>query len=425
MFLYPLFDFQNMALKPLNAAAKLTSEALASPFSPLSISPISKYFFSQLSDFEHSTRSHDKPRFNILSTKFRADAVAVHEQIIETGPFHKLLRFKRTSENPSISQHIEQDPKVLIVTPMAGHFSTLMRGTVEAMLPSHDVYITDWTDAKLVPLSNGFFDLEDQIDLLITMIRRIGPDVHVIGVSQASVAVLAACSLMAQDSDTCQPCTMTLIGGPIDARDRASALSCQAKDHSLSWFRQHQIQMIPAYYPGAFRLVYPGYMQLMDRMSLTMNNQFAERTKYFMHLVSGDDDTPEAHEVLYDDFLSTMDVPEEFYIQFVERAYQRCDFPNGSFSFRGQKVDPAAITKTALLTIEGEQDDLSPPGQTRAALDLCTGLPAHMKQAHMEIGIGHYGIFSGRKWRNNIQPILHKFIRAHAAVGEMGLAENE
>lgn len=415
MFQYHLLDLQNIALAPWSNAARLAAAWLQSPFCPLGYTEAGRSLAAANTLFEQATRTYKKPSFGLTETKFRSDPVSVNEEIVWSSPFCNLLHFARKAAVESTQAHIEQDPRVLIVTPMAGHFATLMRGTVEAMLPSHDVYITDWADAKMVPLNAGFFDLEDQIETIINMMTELGPNLHVIGICQASLSALCAASILAVRDDAAQPATMTLIGGPIDARNKAAVLSEVAQDHSLSWFRKNQIQFVPPYYPGAFRMVYPGAQQLLDRMALTLDRHVTKQIKYFQHLVRGDDDAARNHEEFYDEFLSVMDITEEFYIQLVERAYQRCDLPNNCFTWRGQKVDPAAITKTALLTIEGELDDLSPPGQTRAALELCSGIPAEKKHAHLEISVGHYGIFNGRRWRNNIQPLIHKFIREHTA----------
>jgi poly(3-hydroxybutyrate) depolymerase len=421
MFLYPFLDLQNWALAPWNTAARASLMALTTPLMlPFSTAPFMMPLLSGIDFFEKYSRRSSKPSFGIHQTVFRGETVRIKEEVILSHPFYTIKHFKRVINEEKvadhISLHIQQDPKVLIVTPMSGHFSTLMRGTVEALLPSHNVYITDWVDAKLVPLSDGYFDLEDQIECVLKAIKAIGPDTHIIGISQASLTVFCAVSLLAQDDGPHQPRSITLIGGPIDARKNASLLSEKARTMSLSDIRLAHMQMVPSYYAGAMRPVYPGPLQLLDRMSMTLDRHVTEQAKYFQHLVRGDDDDAEAHTKFYDEFLAVMDVPEEFYIQFVERAYQRHDLPNGSFTFRGRRVDPSAITKTALLTVEGELDDLSPAGQTRAAHDLCPRLPAHMKQAYLEINVGHYGVFSGRKWRNNIQPAIHNFIRAHCPV---------
>ena len=424
MFLYQLLDLQNLALAPWNAGARHVESFLRSPFLPLSYTEMGRFLAAHAGLFERGTRRFTKPAFNITECKFRGEPIEVSEETVFETPFCKLLHFRRAAHHPDIAQRTLNDPNVLIVTPMSGHFSTLMRGTVEAMLPAHNVYITDWQDAKMIPLAEGFFDLEDQIELIMNAIKTLGPELHVIGISQASLSVLCACALLAEQPDQA-PLTMTLIGGPIDARGRAAVISELAQEHSLSWFRKTQIQLVPFYYPGAFRMVYPGTMQLLDRMSMTLDRHVKEQMKYYQHLVRGDDDAAEVHETFYNEFLAVMDVPEEFYLQLVERAFQRCDLPNGSFTWRGKKVDLAAITKTALLTVEGERDDLSPPGHTRAALDMCTNLGAEKKKAHLEIDVGHYGVFNGRKWRNNIQPMIHKFIREHSMPTQGTAAANE
>lgn len=414
MFQYHLLDLQNIAMAPWSQAARFATAWLQWPLSPFGASDTGRSLAALTTLYAQATRTYDKPAFNLGQTKFRGDPIAVKEVTRWASPFCKLLNFQRTADSAGSQDRLNQDPRVLIVTPMAGHFATLMRGTVEAMLPSHDVYITDWVDAKMVPLNDGFFDLEDQIETVIQIIEELGPNLNVIAISQASLTALCAASILAAQSHVAQPGTLTLLGGPIDARNKAAVLSEVAQTTPLSWFRKTQIQFVPPYYPGAFRMVYPGAQQLLDRMALTLDRHVTEQIKYYQHLVRGDDDAAKNHEEFYEEFLAVMDVTEEFYIQLVERAYQRCDLPNNCFTWRGQKVDPAAITKTALLTVEGELDDLSPPGQTRAALDLCTGLASNKKRAHLEIAVGHYGIFNGRRWRNNIQPMIHKFIREHA-----------
>jgi poly(3-hydroxybutyrate) depolymerase len=364
--------------------------------------------------FEHTARTYKKPCYSIPEVKFRGETLSVKEKIVDARSFCNLIHFSRTAKNESIADRLKDDPKVLIVAPMSGHFATILRGTVESMLPSHDVYITDWIDAKMVPLSEGFFDLEDQIEYVMALMEKLGPDLHVLTIAQASLTCLCATALLAAKDSDKQPYSLTMIGGPIDTRNRNGVLSEFARSRPLSWLRQKQIQLVPFYYPGALRMVYPGLGQLRHRMALTINPQAQEQYKYFEHLVRGDEESKENHKIFYEEFLSVMDVPEEFYIQLMERAYQRCDLPNGSFTWRGEKVDLEAIHKTALMAIEGELDDLSPAGQTKAALDLCVNLPGNKKKAHLEISVGHYGVFNGRRWRNNIQPKIHHFIREHA-----------
>lgn len=421
MFLYQLRDLQLAALTPWHLAARSCAQTLRAGLAvPFPGSEWLRTLAASATLLERNTRRYDRPTFDIKTTKFRGEPLEVKETVVDASTFCRLVHFERVSDHPDLTSHAGRDPKVLIVTPLSGHFATLMRGTVEAMLPSHNVYITDWVDAKMIPAAMGSFDLEDQIELLMRLIRLLGPDVHIIAISQASVCVLSAIALLAKAEVPMEPRSMTLIGGPVEAR-RAYCLQQEtALGRPLSWYRDNQIQMVPVGYPGAFRSVYPGFMQLEDRMAMTLDRHLDEQAKYFKHLVRGDDDAAEVHEKFYDEFLAVMDVPAELYLQYVERFYQRCELADGTMTFRGQKIDLSAIRKTALLTVEGELDDLSPPGQTMAAHDLCLNLPAKMKQAHLEIGTGHYGVFSGRKWRNNIQPIIHKFIRVHSLAVEEG-----
>lgn len=412
MFIYQLRDMQLAAMTPLRLWALATSQALSNPLVPQN--DFLRHVAAGATMLERNTRLYDKPSFSIYKTRFRGTPVEVRETAIDSNAFCHLLYFKRYAANPAITAHMQNDPKVLIVTPLSGHFATLMRGTVEAMLPAHNVFITDWVDAKMVPAALGRFNMDDQIAYLMDIIRKLGPDLHIVAISQASYATLAAISLLAAQDDPAQPRSMTLIGGPIDASRGYVSLREMALEHSMDWFKEMQVQLVPPYYPGAFRAVYPGFMQLQDRMSLTLDRHLTEQLKYFHHLVRGDDDAAETHERFYDEFLAIMDVPAEHYLQYVQMAYRDCALAHGTYIWNGTKVDPSAIRRTALLTVEGELDDLSPAGQTFAAHDLCTNLPQEMKQAHLEIGVGHYGVFSGKKWRTNIQPVIHKFIRTHS-----------
>lgn len=414
MFLYHLRDMQLAALVPWHLAAVTAQKTLLSPLAPFAQSEMGKAFSAQMKMLERATRFYDRPSFNIRHTKFRGEPIRVKETTIDANAFCRLVHFERAPDNAEIRARAAGDPRVLIVTPLSGHFATLMRGTVEAMLPSHNVIITDWTDAKMIPMALGKFNLEDQISLLMGMIRKLGPDLHIVAISQASVVTLSAVALLAEHKEEAQPRTLTLIGGPIDARKAYAVQYELAQNHPLSWFYENQVQLVPPYYPGAFRPVYPGFMQLQDRMNLTLDRHLTEQIKYFYHLVRGDEDAIADHENFYDEFLAVMDVPAELYLQYVDCFYKRADLAEGNFTWYGNKVDLSTIRKTAILTIEGEQDDLSPPGQTMAVHELCPNLPAEMKRAHLEIGVGHYGVFSGRKWRNNIQPEIHKFIRVHS-----------
>lgn len=395
--------------------AQATRQSLNSPMHPLSYTAMGQIMAANAELFEMTSEPVAKPSFGIHTTKFRGEPIKVQELSMSKMPFADLVFFERISKNPDVIQHMKKDPKVLIVPPLLGHYATLMRDTVKDMLPSHNVFIIDWADAKKVPLSEGYFDLDDQIDYLIKVIKKLGPNVHIIGVSQASLAVFCACALLASDDDKSQPRSMSLLAGPIDTRNSGCVIAESAKHCSMSWYRKNQIEMVPFYYPAAFRRVYSGDTQLMHRMSMVMGSDVTEKIKYFHYLTRGDDDTPEALQRLYKEFLAVMDVPEEFYLQLMERAYKNCDLPNNAYVWHGKKVDPTAITKTAIFTVEGELDDLSPQGHTSAALAMCTNLDDSKKKSHLEIGIRHYGLFTGRRWRNNIQPLIHSFIRTHAS----------
>lgn len=425
MFFYQLRDLQLAALAPWHLAALAMQNAVCGPFSLFSETPWGRGLSSGLSMFERASRPYAKPLFGIKETKFRGESIEVGEEALLRSPFCRLVHFTRESENISILEHAQADPRLLIVAPLSGHFATLLRGTVEAMLPSHNVYITDWADAKMVPLLAGNFDLEDQIEELIRILRFLGPSLHVLSVGEAGFPTLCALSLLAAADDPMEVLSLTLLGGPIDQACAVSPLSELALSHPMSWFQETKIDLVPPYYPGAFRAVYPGFVQLQDRMSLPLDGGIVEQIKHFEHLTRGDEETPQAHERLYDEFTSVMDVPAEYYLQYTEKVYQQNALASGSLTWRGRRVDPAALRRTALLAVEGDMDDLAPPGQTRAALALCSGVPAEAKQAHLEIDVGTYGLFSGRKWRNNIQPVVHKFIRLHAlAASDSGGAVN-
>ncbi|MDX2028918.1 MAG: polyhydroxyalkanoate depolymerase [Alphaproteobacteria bacterium] len=407
MLLYHIHDWQHAALAPFRFAAEAAQVAFQNPLFPASNTHFGRAIAAGAELFERTTRRFSKPSFGLHTTKIHREPVTVEEEIVLTKPFCRLLHFKR---------HVQaSDPRVLIVAPMSGHHATLLRGTVEAMLPDHDVYITDWLDAKMVPLSQGKFDLEDYISYLMEFVRHLGPGTHMMAVCQPAVPVFCAVSLLAQMDDPAQPQSMILMGGPIDTRQGKTVVTEVAEKRPMEWFENTVIHAIPFYYPGAYRLVYPGFIQLNGFVSMNVERHIGEHVKLFQNLVKGDDESATAHRKFYDEYLSVMDVTAEFYLQTVERVFKNHDLPKGTFTWHGQLVTPEAIKKTALLTVEGELDDISAPGQTRPALDLCTGLGPDMKKAHLQIGVGHYGIFNGRKWRESILPVVRNFIRDHNA----------
>jgi len=406
MLLYHFHDWHRAAMTPFRLAAEATQVAFKNPYFLPTHTPFGRVMAAGAELFERTTRHFLKPEFGLKSTKSYGEVVAVDEEVVMAKPFCDLVHFKRHTES--------LDPRVLIVAPMSGHYATLLRGTVEAMLPDHDIYITDWNDAKMVPLAEGSFDLEDYISYVIDFIRFLGPDVHLVAVCQPAPAVLCAVSLLAEMDDPAQPRSMTLMGGPIDTRVAKTIVTETADKHDMNWFRRTVIHSLPFYYPGARRLVYPGFLQLHGFMSMNIERHIGEHFKLFKHLVRGDDESATAHRKFYDEYLSVMDTTAEFYLQTIERIFKTHDLPKGTFSWHGRLVKPSLIKKTALLTVEGELDDISAPGQTRCALDLCSGLSANMKKAHLQIGVGHYGIFNGRKWREFVLPVLRNFMREHS-----------
>jgi poly(3-hydroxybutyrate) depolymerase len=348
--------------------------------------------------------SHQRPDFGITSTIVKGREVAVVEEAALRHPFCTLTHFRKES-GPS-------QPRVLLVAPLSGHFATLLRGTVETLLPDHDVWIADWINARSVPLSYGRFDLDDYIDLVVDFLRHLGPGAHVIAVCQPAVPVLAAVALLAADKDPVQPKSMTLMGGPIDTRVAPTQVNVLATSHPLEWFERTVIETVPARYPGAFRRVYPGFLQLAGFMTMNLDRHVTAHFDLFKHLVRGDGESAEATTRFYDEYCSVMDLPADFYLQTIERVFQEHALPLGTFESRGRPVAPAAIKKTALLTVEGEKDDICAPGQTIAAHDLCTGIPVAKKHNHLQPQVGHYGVFNGKRWRTEIYPKVRDFIRA-------------
>jgi poly(3-hydroxybutyrate) depolymerase len=348
--------------------------------------------------------SHQRPDFNIATTVVNGREVAVAEEAVLRHPFCTLVHFKKAS---SVRQ-----PRVLLVAPLSGHFATLLRGTVETLLPDHDVWIADWINARNVSLAYGRFDLDDYIDLVADFLRHIGPGAHVIAVCQPAVPVLAAVALLAADNDPVQPKSMTLMGGPIDTRVAPTQVNLLATSRPLEWFERSVIETVPARYPGAFRRVYPGFLQLAGFMTMNLDRHVTAHFDLFKHLVRGDGESAEATRRFYDEYCSVMDLPADFYLETIRRVFQEHALPLGTFESRGRLVEPAAIEKTALLTVEGEKDDICAAGQTIAAHDLCTGIPGSKKANHLQPQVGHYGVFNGKRWRNEIYPKVRDFIRA-------------
>jgi len=406
--LYHLYDLHHAAMTPLRLLAEATQQTFQNPFLPASYTKVGRAVAAGAELIERTTRRWGKPEFGLPTTRINRRDVAVTERVVLERPFGNLVNFERAVPH--------DDPKLLLVAPMSGHYATLLRGTVQALMQHHDVYVTDWHDAKLIPLSRGRFDLEDYTDYVMDFIRHLGPNTHVMAVCQPAVPTLAAAALMAQLDDPCQPASMTLMGGPINTAAAPTVVTKLAEDKDISWFERNVISSVPFYYPGAMRQVYPGFVQLTGFMSMNLDRHVGEHFKLFKHLVRGDGDSAEGHRKFYDEYLSVMDLTAEFYLQTVNQVFQERALPTGRMKWRGLTVDPSAIEKTALLTVEGELDDISAPGQTIAAHDLCRNIPEAKKHNHLQKGVGHYGIFNGRKWREEIEPRVRRFILENDAV---------
>ncbi len=400
--LYDAYEMQRSLLAGASTLANLGADWLNNPANPMSYSQMGPIMASALDVFAHASALRGKPEFGIETTTVEGRQVAVTEEIVLRKPFGQLKRFRR--------EGIESGPRLLIVAPMSGHYATLLRGTVERMLPGHDVYITDWRDAKLVPLSDGKFDLDDYVDYLIEFLEHIGPGAHMLAVCQPAVPAYGAAALMSADKNPCRPRTLTMMGGPIDTRKAPTEVNTVATQRPHAWFKSNVIVTVPYLYPGAGRRVYPGFLQLAGFMAMNFGNHMVSHWGMFRHLVAGDGEGADATKDFYDEYRAVCDMTEEFYLQTIDVVFQRHALPEGEMMHRGRRVDPAAITDIALLAIEGERDDISGIGQTRAALDISTGLDAKRKRYHLAKGVGHYGIFNGSKWRNKIAPIVEQWI---------------
>jgi poly(3-hydroxybutyrate) depolymerase len=404
--LYNAYELQRNWMAGASAMATAGVELLQNPANPFAYFGGGPVLASALDVFAHAAAPRGKPAFGLDSTTIDGRTVPIIETIEGQKTFGQLKHFVRDGAG-------EGAPKLLIVAPMSGHFATLLRGTVERMLPGHDVYITDWRDARNVPLSQGGFDLDDYIDYLVGWLEHIGPGAHMLAVCQPSVPSYAAVSLMSASNHPCLPRTLTMMGGPIDTREAPTAVNTLAVERPLSWFKQNVVATVPMNYPGGGREVYPGFLQLAGFMSMNLGNHLLSHWAMFKHLVEGADESADATKRFYDEYRSVCDMTAEFYLQTVEHVFQKHSLPKGEFMHRGSLIDPGAITKVALLAVEGEKDDISGLGQTRAALKIATHLPETMKQYYVAPGVGHYGIFNGSKWRNVIAPVVEDWIRQH------------
>ncbi len=412
--LYQLHEMQRALLTPFAHFADATAQLFSNPYSPLAYTPISRRMAAGYELLYRLGKDYEKPAWGLPTTTVNGVAMAVTEKVALARPFCKLIHFERT---PTVAVDdaapMAADPTVLLVAPLSGHHATLLRDTVRTLITQHDVYVTDWVDARMVPQSAGPFHLADYVDYIRDFIRELGPEVHVISVCQPTVPVLAAVSLMASEHDPKLPRSMIMMGGPIDPRKSPTQVNNLATTKPYSWFENQLIHRVPPRFPGAGRKVYPGFLQHAGFVTMNPDRHLNSHYDFYLDLLRGDDDDAEAHRRFYDEYNAVLDMPAEYYLDTIQTVFQEFQLPRGTWKVHGKLVKPADIESVALLTIEGELDDISGSGQTRAAQDLCSGIPAANKRHFTAPACGHYGIFSGRRWRQIISPKIAEFIREH------------
>ena len=403
--LYYLHEAQRMAMLPARMFAQAVKSGAHHLWNPFLETPFGRSLTATADVFEQVTRRYGKPDWDLPATEIDGKSVPVTEEVLIKRTYCHLLHFRRDAER--------HDPKLLIAAPLSGHFATLLRGTVEAMLPDHEVYITDWQDCRMIPVTSDRFNLDDYIDYLVDFLHFLGPNTHVLAVCQPSVPVLAAVSVMSAWGDFCAPATMTLIGGPIDTRKSPTAVNKLAESQPIEWYERNVIATVPPPYPGMMRKVYPGFIQLTNFISMNYERHLASLGELFDHLVEGDEEEAEKKRSFYEEYLAVMDLPAEFYLQTVKTVFQDHALPKGEMTSRWHPVNPERIVRTAIMCVEGELDDISGVGQTKAALELAVNLAPERKAYHLQKGAGHYGVFNGGKWRRDIAPAIKRFIRDH------------
>ena len=409
--LYHLYETQRALMAPFSEFASATAKLYDHPLSPFAHTPWAQRVSAGFDLLHRLAKEYEKPAFGITSATVHGSNVAVQEQVALAKPFCRLLRFKRFSDDPATLARMKSQPTVLVVAPLSGHHSTLLRDTVKSLLQDHKVYITDWTDARMVPAEAGPFHLDDYVAYVEEFIRHVGGgEAHVISVCQPTVPVLAAVSLLASRGEK-TPLTMTMMGGPIDARKSPTAVNNLAMNKSHSWFENNVIFRVPQNFPGAGRRVYPGFLQHTGFVAMNPDRHLTSHYDYFLDLIRGDDDSAESHRQFYDEYNAVLDMPAEYYLDTIKTVFQDFALVNGNWVVAGEPVRPQDITRTALLTVEGELDDISGAGQTEAAHGLCTGIPKARSLHYTAEGAGHYGIFSGRRWREMVYPQVRDFIQ--------------
>lgn len=418
--LYWMYEMGHAALNPARALADATRLYFKNPVNPLTHTTYGKSVAAAAELFERSTRRYRQPDWDIAETTVGGERVPVRINTVWERPFCRLLHFERVFTHPPR----RPQPKLVVIAPMSGHYATLLRGTVETLLPNHDVYITEWVDARMVPVSAGRFDLDDYIDYVVSILHMFEGDCHLMAVCQPSVPVLAAVALMEAKNDPYVPHAMVLMGGPIDTRINSNAVNKLAETRGLDWFRSHVITKVPFPHPGFMRDVYPGFLQLHGFMSMNLDRHIEAHRELFLHLVKGDGDSAQKHREFYDEYLAVMDLTAEFYLQTVDTVFIRHSLPKGEMTHRGVPIDPSKITRVALMTVEGENDDISAVGQTEAAQRLCPNIPADLKVHYVQPGVGHYGVFNGSRFRSEIAPRISDFVLSNNGAGHASPAKS-
>jgi poly(3-hydroxybutyrate) depolymerase len=411
--LYQLYESQRALMAPFAEFASASAKLYSHPLSPFTHVPMAQRWAAGFDLMHRLAKEYEKPRFDIQSTTVEGVDVAVQEHVTLEKPFCRLVRFKRFTDHAAVLAHMKSQPTVLVVAPLSGHHATLLRDTIRMLLRDHKVYITDWTDARMVPLDMGPFHLDDYVQYVQEFIRTIGHKVNVISVCQPTVPVLAAVSLMASRGEDTPP-ALVMMGGPIDARLSPTAVNNLAMNKSFDWFENNVIYRVPLNYPGAGRPVYPGFLQHTGFVAMNPDRHLSSHYDYFLDLVRGDEESAEAHRQFYDEYNAVLDMPAEYYLDTIRTVFQDFALVNGTWDVAGERVRPQDITRSALLTIEGELDDISGAGQTKAAHALCTGIPKSRQFHYDAVGAGHYGIFSGRRWREQVYPEVKQFIARYS-----------
>ncbi len=410
--LYQLHELNRSLLNPLIQWAEASSKLFSDPVSPFAYTPFAQPIAAGYELMYRLGKDYAKPHFDISSVNIKGKDVKIIEEVAEEKSFCTLLHFKKDMSAKAYAAL--KQPTILLVAPLSGHHATLLRDTVRSLLVEHDVYITDWRDARMVPLTEGPFHLHDYIYYIQDFIRQLGPNLHVISVCQPTVPVLAAISLMASERDPHLPKSMTMMGGPIDPRKSPTQVNNLATEKPYSWFENQVIHSVPASYPGFGRKVYPGFLQHAGFIAMNPGRHAQSHWDFYMHLREGDNESAEEHRKFYDEYNAVLDMPAEYYLETIKTVFQEHRLPLGTWEVEGKLVKPQDIKSVALFTIEGERDDISGLGQTHAAQDLCSSIAKSNKQQFTAPQCGHYGIFSGRKWRETICPKITDFIAKHS-----------